>query len=163
MNFTKSTLLIPEHWLSAIINGDETSFDCYDDPADYRAYQRFCTNEIGAATVSLPDNCEGSFYHYHDASPYGIKACNCVEATLLTPWRKYSVEHTDTFCGEANYSWCTRETIELPDDASDLAIVRKAKRAIGLSGVKCRRIELGETIELRPYGHCSVVFISPIY
>lgn len=163
MNFTKSTLLIPEHWLSAIVNGDETSFDYYDDPADYRAYQRFYANEIGTATVSLPDNCEASFYHSHDASPYGVLACDCVETTLLTPWRKYAVEHTDTFGGEANYSWVNRQTIELPEGASDLALVRKAKRAVGLSGVKCRKADLGDLIELRPYGHCSVVFISPIY
>jgi hypothetical protein len=45
MNFTKSTLLILGHWLSTIINGDETSFDYYDDPADYRAYRALDATE----------------------------------------------------------------------------------------------------------------------
>ena len=76
---------------------------------------------------------------------------------------KYSVELTDTMGGEANYSWCHRSEISLPDNASDLALVRRAKAEIGLSGIRCKRCDLGETIELRPYGACVVAFISPIY
>lgn len=76
---------------------------------------------------------------------------------------RYLCEHTDTLAGEANYSWVIREEISLPDQASDLSIVRAAKAALGLSGVRCRRSELGELLELRPCGSCSVVFISPVY
>ena len=76
---------------------------------------------------------------------------------------RYEAELTDTFGGEGNYSWVQRETIELPAGSSDLSIVRAAKRALGLSGVRCARSELGETIELRPYGLCQVAFISPLY
>ena len=75
----------------------------------------------------------------------------------------YLCEHTDTFGGEANYSWVQREEFSLPDSASDLSVVRAAKAALGLSGVRCRRSQLGDTLELRPYGSCSVVFISPVY
>lgn len=75
---------------------------------------------------------------------------------------RYLCEHTDTFGGEANYSWVTREEISLPDGASDLSVVRAAKAALGLSGVRCRRSDLGDLLELRPYGSCSVVFISPL-
>jgi len=75
----------------------------------------------------------------------------------------YQIEHTDTFGGEANYSWCHRQEIALPDDASDRTVVRQAKAALGLSGVRCRRSDIGETIELRPYGLCQIVFISPSY
>lgn len=75
---------------------------------------------------------------------------------------RYLCEHIDTFGGEANYAWVIREEISLPDQASDLSIVRAAKAALGLSGVRCRRSDLGELLELRPYGSCSVVFISPI-
>jgi hypothetical protein len=76
---------------------------------------------------------------------------------------RYQAELTDTFRGEANYCWVRRETIELPSGSSDLSIVRAAKRALGLSGVRCSRSELGETIELRPYGLCQVAFISLLY
>lgn len=75
---------------------------------------------------------------------------------------RYLCEHTDTFGGEANYSWVEREEISLPDCASDLAVVRAAKAALGLSGVRCRRSDVGDLLELRPCGSCSVVFISPI-
>jgi hypothetical protein len=76
---------------------------------------------------------------------------------------KYLCEHTDTNGREANYSWVRREELTLSDNASDLSLVRAAKSALGLSGVRCQRSEVGESIELRPYGDCSIVFITPIY
>jgi hypothetical protein len=50
---------------------------------------------------------------------------------------KFRAELTDTFGGEANYSWVRRVEIEAPADISDLALVRRAKAALGLSGVRC--------------------------
>jgi hypothetical protein len=76
---------------------------------------------------------------------------------------KYICEHTDTFGGEPNYSWVQREELTLSDNVSDLSLVRAAKSVLGLSGVRCQRSEAGESIELRPYGYCSIVFITPIY
>jgi hypothetical protein len=76
---------------------------------------------------------------------------------------KFQAELTDLFCGQANYSWCHRVEFTLPDSASDRSIVREAKRQLGLSGMRCRRSDLGETIELRPYGSLTVAFISPCY
>jgi len=76
---------------------------------------------------------------------------------------RFSVELTDTLGGQANYSWIRREELQLPPGSSDLSIVRAAKRALGLSGVRCSRSDLGETIELRPCGSCTVAFISPLY
>lgn len=75
----------------------------------------------------------------------------------------WDCELTDTFGGEANYSWVRREVITLPAGASDLAVVRAAKRALSLSGTHCRRYELGEGFELRPYASCTVAFIIPRY
>ena len=40
---------------------------------------------------------------------------------------KAQYELTDTFAGEANYSWVKRTDVLLPDDKSILSIVRKAK------------------------------------
>lgn len=76
---------------------------------------------------------------------------------------KLQCEHTDTFGGEANYSWVRRADIELPDDASDRSIVIAAKKALGLTGTRCRTYNHGDTWELRPYGECTVAFISLIY
>lgn len=75
---------------------------------------------------------------------------------------KIQFEHTDTFGGEANYSWCNRGTIEVSDNASDLSIVRAVKRELGFTGVKCDREEYGETIVLRPRGICHVIFIDAL-
>lgn len=75
----------------------------------------------------------------------------------------FDLEVTDLFGGQANYSWVEREELLLPDGASDLAIVRAAKKAMGLSGVRCRREDLGELIALYPFGSLTVLFISPRY
>lgn len=76
---------------------------------------------------------------------------------------KYICEHTDTFGGEPNYSWVQREELTLSDNVSDLSLVRAAKSALRLSGVRCQRSKVGESIELRPYGYCSIIFINPVY
>ncbi len=73
---------------------------------------------------------------------------------------RVNVEYTDTFCGEANYSWVKRASFDADEDASDLAIVRKAKAEISLSGMPCNRDDFGDMIELRPQGYCTVAFIS---
>jgi hypothetical protein len=75
----------------------------------------------------------------------------------------YQVELTDLFCGEANYSWCHRYEISLEAGASELAIVRAAKAALGISGCRCKREDCGETIALKPYGSLTIAFITPIY
>jgi len=75
----------------------------------------------------------------------------------------WNCEYTDTFAGEANYSWVERATFTMPEGASDLAVMRAAKRALGLSGVRCRVDCVGEGWELRPYGSATVAFILPEY
>lgn len=69
---------------------------------------------------------------------------------------------TDTFAGEANYAWTRRGEIELPEGYSDLALVRRVKKALGIEGVRCRKEEWGETLVLRPIGQCVVVFIDAV-
>ncbi len=85
MHFTENELLIPSHWLSAIVNGDETSFDYYDDPQDYAAFQAFCEGEIPPMAIVSPIEDEGNFYWRHDATGYGVLACDCVRCAVLTP------------------------------------------------------------------------------
>lgn len=71
-------------------------------------------------------------------------------------------EVTDTFSGDANYSWVKRGVIETKpkEEFSDLAAVRRAKSAIGWNGIKCKTTNYGDMIELRPYGICQVCFIT---
>ena len=76
---------------------------------------------------------------------------------------KFRIEYTDTFAGEANYSWARRATIEAPETITATALMRRAKKALGLSGVRGRRASWGETIIFRPYGSCTILFIMPEY
>lgn len=73
----------------------------------------------------------------------------------------YQIEITDTFGGEANYSWVRRHSLEAPAEITDLALVRRAKRKADWSGLRCRVSRYGDTIEIRPVGVCCVLFIVP--
>ena len=73
----------------------------------------------------------------------------------------YQIEITDTFGGEANYSWVRRHSIEAPAEITDLALVRRAKRKADWSGVRCKVSKYADTIEIRPVGMCCVLFIVP--
>jgi hypothetical protein len=68
----------------------------------------------------------------------------------------YNFEYTDTFGGEANYTWVKRGEVT----ATPSNVVRRVKALLGLEGVRCKREEYGEMIVLRPIGSCTVVFIS---
>lgn len=73
---------------------------------------------------------------------------------------RVNIEVTDTFGGEANYSWVTRNTIEMPDKLSDLAIVRRVKKEIGWNGERCRTRSYGDLIDIRPRHACYVCFVT---
>lgn len=76
---------------------------------------------------------------------------------------QYQVEYTDTFGGEANYCWVDRHEIEIGDNVSDLALVRRAKELVGLNGVRGRMDAYGDMWVFHPYRSCTVMFITPIY
>lgn len=76
---------------------------------------------------------------------------------------KFTAEYTDTFSGEANYSWVHRETFEAPDNTSDRALMMRARKLIGLTGMRGRTSNIGETLEFRPDGCCTVLFVTPNY
>jgi hypothetical protein len=73
---------------------------------------------------------------------------------------RYDIEVTDSYGGEANYSWVRRYSIECKDDASDLAIMRKAKAAAGYNGHRCTVDRYGDSWTLRPAGQCVLIFIT---
>ncbi len=71
----------------------------------------------------------------------------------------YTVEHADTFGGEANYCWVRRHTIE-GENISRRSLVRQAKALCGLSGVRASTEDSGDLITIWPHGLCQVVFVS---
>lgn len=72
----------------------------------------------------------------------------------------WSIEVTDTFGGESNYSWVRRHQME-SGGASDLSIVRRAKKIAGWDGYRCNTTNYGDGFELRPTnGDCVVMFIT---
>jgi hypothetical protein len=88
---------------------------------------------------------------------------------------KYLVELTDTFCGEANYSWVKRATITMPelthygyDGGTNYTkanriftreLMKRAKSAMGLTGVRGVTTDCGGLM-FRPHGMHMVLFIS---
>ena len=71
---------------------------------------------------------------------------------------KYNFEYTDTLGGEPNYCWVKSGHILTKKECWKEAI-RKAKREVGLNGVKCRKEMQGDTVALYPVGSCTVLFI----
>lgn len=75
---------------------------------------------------------------------------------------KVNLEVTDTFGGEANYSWVNRETHEFKDPPSRLGIVRLAKKFMGVTGERCEVEDYGDDMTIRPVGHhapCIICFV----
>lgn len=87
----------------------------------------------------------------------------------------YNCELTDTFGGEANYSWVKRASIDMPDltwygydgqygyvkanDKFTRQLIRKAKKALGISG-RHKKEEYGDMIKLTFGRACIVAFIT---
>ena len=72
----------------------------------------------------------------------------------------YDAELTDTYAGEANYSWVRRAPLVFDRAPSRVALVRRAKAALGITGAPCRRADYGDMIQLNPRNTCTVAFIT---
>lgn len=75
---------------------------------------------------------------------------------------KVNFELTDTFCGEANYSWVRRGSKEFNQwpEPAERAIVQAAKQWAGLTGIPHKKENFGDTIVIRPRGLCQILFIT---
>lgn len=73
----------------------------------------------------------------------------------------WDIEVTDTFGGQANYSWVQRSKLRVPDDISDLALVRRIKSVAGYSGIRGRTWVAGDSVEIRFPG--IVIFANVRY
>ncbi len=82
---------------------------------------------------------------------------------------RYLVEYTDTFGGEANYSWVKRAEFEMdfspdvPPNIREFRIRKKARELMGLTGLRGEWAECGDSWEFRPRRICSVMFIMVAY
>lgn len=72
----------------------------------------------------------------------------------------WHVEMTDTFAGEANYSWVRRATLRIPADASAREVVRRVKAWADLTGTRGETTQTGDGYVIRPRGACVVVFAT---
>jgi hypothetical protein len=70
------------------------------------------------------------------------------------------IEVTDTFGGEANYSWVRRHTIPHKAGESRRSLVRRAKAEMGWTGVRCKVDDYGDTIRMDQRGACVCCFIE---
>lgn len=69
------------------------------------------------------------------------------------------IEVTDTFGGEANYSWVKRYELDVVEGHTELQTMRRIKKVIGWTGVRCKKTDWGDMVELRPSNFCNVCFI----
>lgn len=121
-----------------------------------RSYRTNLSRKMTAYTVRGNN---GATYH-----------CRMGENTQLARLRKtkgsdarivtFDVEVTDTFGGEANYSWVDRYSFKAADSTSDAALMRRAKAITGYNGVRGRSYWHGDSGEFRPYGACIVLFVN---
>lgn len=75
---------------------------------------------------------------------------------------KLQFELTDTFNGEANYSWVRRGTKTLPgyDTLTERGIVKAAKAWARWTGIYVNKEHHGDTIVLKPRHMNQVLFID---
>lgn len=80
-NLQETTYILPAHWAGVLINLDYSGLS--DD--EENQLDSFIDGEFGEhlfCTVNVSEDAEPSFYKYHDAQPYGVLACDCLEYTF---------------------------------------------------------------------------------
>lgn len=80
------------------------------------------------------------------------------------PLAKFEIHITDTYGGDANYSWAKRKQFEAPANVSQRSLVRRAKQALEIT---CRTTteQIGgsaDSLKLKFPGQCIVGFIDVI-
>lgn len=72
--------ILPAHWASALLYGDETGLDD-DDSAALAAFLAGESDTIAGTCLDVQDDGD-NFRTYHDAQPYGVLACDCATFTF---------------------------------------------------------------------------------
>ena len=70
------------------------------------------------------------------------------------------IELTDTFGGEANYSWVRRYRLEHEPGETDRALMRRVKKTLGWSGIHCTVVNYGDLMDIRPTDAPLVAFVT---
>ena len=73
---------------------------------------------------------------------------------------KVMAELTDTFGGEANYSWVRRCEVTLPDNAGMHMILRKVREELGITGKLRKDFDSGELVRFKLDKHCICLFLN---
>jgi hypothetical protein len=73
---------------------------------------------------------------------------------------KVVVTHTDTFGGEPNYGWVKSFDFVAHNDTSQRSIVRTAKAAVGMTGVRSTTYDYGDSLTIKPLGYNQVIFVD---
>jgi len=71
----------------------------------------------------------------------------------------YQAEYTDTFGGEANYSWVRKKTFAAPANASNSTLLRRAKKALNIDGVFRLAVDTGDMLRYNEPGMNCCLFI----
>lgn len=75
------TLMLPTHWASPLVNGDESGLED-EDQAQLEAFTADMVRTYGSChCVDVSDDTE--FMRWHDAAPYGVLACDVAEFTFF--------------------------------------------------------------------------------
>jgi len=144
---------MPVHWASYLINDDASGIG----PEEKKIATDYFAKAFGWHwdVVSCADD---TFIGQFEGK--------LTELTLYTmhymePVDVYEIEHTDTFGGEANYSWVRRETIRVAHKASKRSIMIHAMRAIGMSGYKIKESEeYADVIKVTWRNTAQIAFIT---
>jgi hypothetical protein len=82
--FEAKTLDVPEHWLSALVHGDESGLS----DEESAQLEAFCDEELvdgeGVWNVTSYSE-EPELMRFHDAQPYGVLACDAVTVLAMRP------------------------------------------------------------------------------
>lgn len=70
------------------------------------------------------------------------------------------IELTDTFAGESNYSWVVRYRLEHKPGETSRALMRRVKKTLGWSGIRCTVANYGGLIDIRPTDAALVAFVT---
>lgn len=89
-------------------------------------------------------------------------AIHCAVADLGEAF-KLHVQVTDTFGGEANYSWVRNYEVWIRKGTSRKTQIRKVKAEAGWTGIRCETSDHGDMIEMRPRDMAQVMFVTEEY
>lgn len=73
---------------------------------------------------------------------------------------KCVVTVTDTFAGEANYSWVKRYEFVPKNPNSQRSVVRRAKALAEMTGVKADTFDYMDGFTVKPRGYNQIIFVD---